>query len=163
MTDVTTIRPGTVFAWFMLVLVVRRLALIIMLIVTRQTQPFQPSVRLPEDDTRKKKQMVSSAESTPQNEVNRDARINGVITNDAENDTYFLVLLLATALFSDWVNGNVIRTIVYGAIYAFARIVHSVTYLLALQPWRSLAYMIGLLCTFAINLDLVITMSRRTN
>ncbi|CAF5016740.1 unnamed protein product, partial [Rotaria sp. Silwood1] len=77
-----------------------------MLIVTRQTQPFQPSVRLPEDDTRKKKQMVSSAESTPQNEVNRDARINGVITNDAENDTYFLVLLLATALFSDWVNGK---------------------------------------------------------
>ncbi|CAF1548064.1 unnamed protein product, partial [Rotaria sordida] len=78
-----------------------------MLIVTRQTQPFQSSVRLPEDDIRKNKQKQNPTESTPQRVVDRDVRINGVITNDAENDTYFLVLLLATALFSDFVNGDV--------------------------------------------------------
>jgi uncharacterized MAPEG superfamily protein len=86
-----------------------------------------------------------------------------VIHNDAENDTYFLILLLATAAFSDSVNGDCVRTIVYGAIYLFSRIFYAVAYIMALQPWRTIGFYFGFACTLACNLDLVITMSRRSN
>jgi uncharacterized MAPEG superfamily protein len=75
----------------------------------------------------------------------------------------FLILLLATAVFSDSANGNCVRTIVYGAIYLFVRILYAVVYLMGLQPWRTLVFMLGFLCTAACNLDLIITMSGRSN
>ncbi|CAF4739157.1 unnamed protein product, partial [Rotaria magnacalcarata] len=34
MTDIYSIKPGTVFAWFMLVLVIRRIVLVVMLIAS---------------------------------------------------------------------------------------------------------------------------------
>jgi uncharacterized MAPEG superfamily protein len=90
-------------------------------------------------------------------------RANKVITNDAENDTYFLILLLATAVFTDTLTGNTTRTIVYGVIYLVIRIIYAFMYILRLQPWRTMIFTMGLACTLAISLDLVITMSRRPN
>ncbi|CAF1415058.1 unnamed protein product [Rotaria magnacalcarata] len=142
MTDINSIKPGTVFAWFMLVLIVRRIVLIVMLIVTKQ----KTSPGLPPPDT-----------------SDRPTRINGAIRNDSENDAYFLILYLGTAIFSYSVNADIVRMIVYGAVYLTTRSIHSVMFILALQPHRMLAFLFGLLCTFAMSLDLVITMSRTTN
>jgi uncharacterized MAPEG superfamily protein len=98
-------------------------------------------------------------------EFTKDVRVNKTIGNDTENDPYFLILLLATAVFSDTAsgNGNVTRTIVYATFYLFARIFYAVAYIMAWQPWRSILYALGMACTIACSLDLMITMSRRSN
>lgn len=162
MVSVNTIQAGTVFAWFMFLMVLRRIILIIVIAITGRNKPFAPG-RVPEDKFMKRGQVATSTVDTAPVVFGKDARANKVITNDSENDTYFLILLLATAAFSDISNGDCVRTIVYGSIYLFFRIVYAVAYILALQPWRTLTFCCGLACTFACSLDLLITMSRRSN
>jgi uncharacterized MAPEG superfamily protein len=162
MVSVNTIQAGTVFAWFMLIMLLRRLVLLIVGGIAGRDKPFPPG-RVPEDKILKRGQVVApTAEGVPL-VFTKDVRVNKTITNDTENDTYFLILLLATAVFSDSENGDCVRTIVYGALYLFFRICYAVAYVMALQPWRTLAFFLGMSCTIACNLDLVITMSRRTN
>jgi uncharacterized MAPEG superfamily protein len=164
MVDVTTIQSGTVFAWFMLVMVVRRFVMLVVAGIARRGKPL-PLDRVPEDRKLAGGQMGSQTETPGHIEFTKDVRVNKTIGNDTENDTYFLILLLATAVFSDTTsgNGNVIRTIVYGSIYLFARICYAVAYIMGLQPYRSICFAVGLACTLACSLDLVITMSRRSN
>lgn len=154
MVDIYTIKPGTVFAWCMLVLVVRRIVLVMMLIVSKQMQKSD-SGKGPVEDARKKNNGDDSSD-TP-------TLVNGCIRNDSENDTYFVILYLGTSIFSYSVNADIVRLIVYGGIYVLARILHSIMFILELQPWRTLSYVVGMLCTFAMSLDLVITMSRTSN
>jgi uncharacterized MAPEG superfamily protein len=160
MVDVTTINPGTVFAWFMLGMVLRRAVLIVIFNIGINGHPFQPGSRVPEDDPNRKKQTPTSP---PPVQFTLDMRVNKVITNDAENDTYFLILLLATAVFTDTLSGNTTRTIVYGVIYLVIRIIYAFMYIIGLQPWRTICFAMGLTCTVACNLDLIISMSRRSN
>ena len=163
MVNVNTIQAGTVFAWFMLILVLRRIVLLIVIAVTGRNKPFQAGSRVPEDRILKRGQTIAPTTEPVHPEFTKDVRANRVITNDSENDTYFLILLLATAWFVDKSSGDCTRTIVYGAIYLFCRIFYAVAYIMALQPWRTLLYFLGMLCTLACNLDLVITMSRQSN
>lgn len=162
MVSVNSIQAGTVFAWFMLILVLRRVALIIVMVVAGRNKPL-PAGRVPEDQVFKRGQVGASVTDGNAVVITTDVRANRVIGNDAENDTYFLILLLATAAFSDSVNGDCVRTIVYGSIYLFVRILYAVIYILGLQPWRTILFFMGMLCTIACNLDLVITMSRQRN
>jgi uncharacterized MAPEG superfamily protein len=162
MVSVNTIQAGTVFAWFMLIMVLRRIVLIIVMGIAGRGKPLAPG-RVPEDKLMKKGQVTASTVDTAPVVFTKDVRVNKVITNDTENDTYFLILLLATAAFSDSSNGDCVRTIVYGAIYLFFRILYAIVYVLGLQPWRSISFSFGLTCTLACSLDLVITMSRRSN
>ncbi|CAF3789550.1 unnamed protein product, partial [Rotaria sp. Silwood1] len=67
----------------------------------------------------------NSTGSTSPDASDTAMRINGAISNDSENDTYFLILYLGTAIFSYSVNADIVRVVVYGAIYLTARIVHS--------------------------------------
>ncbi|CAF1341822.1 unnamed protein product [Adineta steineri] len=139
-------------------MVLRRVVMLVVAGVAARGKPRPPG-RVPEDYKTKRKSV-----GTPiQNRFTKDVRVNKTINNDSENDTYFLILLLATAVFSDTSNGNVIRTIVYGAIYLFARICFAIAYIMGWQPWRSIFFAIGLACTLACSLDLVVTMSRRSN
>ncbi len=160
MVSVRTINPGTVFAWFMLAMVLRRIALIVVFNIGLRSHPFRPGTRAPEDNPNRNKPSPNSPPTVP---FTIDVRANKVITNDAENDTYFLILLLATAVFTDTLTGNTTRTIVYGVIYLVIRIIYAFMYILGLQPWRTMIFTMGLACTLAISLDLVITMSRRPN
>lgn len=140
MVDIYSIRVGTVFAWFMLILMIRRITLVVMLVIIGMKK--------------------GSAKSNNDDVIER---INGCLTNDSENDTYFLILYLGTAIYSYSLNPDLVRMIVYGSIYLFARIMHSTMYVAGIQPARTLCYLVGLLCTFAMNLDLVILMSRASN
>ena len=162
MVDVTTINPGTVFAWFMLGMLLRRGVLILLFNIGIRKHGFQPGTRVPEDNPNNRKKRRSETDPQPI-EYTLNMRANKVITNDAENDTYFLILLLATAVFTDTLSGNATRTIVYGVIYLVIRIVYAFMYILELQPWRTILFVMGIVCTVACNLDLVITMSRRSN
>lgn len=163
MVSVDTIQARTVFAWFMLILVLRRVVLITILAISGRGRPL-PAGRVPEDRVLKGGRVAGPViDGTPIVAVTTDVRANKVIGNDAENDTYFLILLLATAVFSDRVNGDCVRTIVYGCIYLFIRIFYAIAYILGLQPWRTILFFLGICCTIACNLDLVITMSRRIN
>ena len=163
MVDVTTINPGTVFAWFMLGMLLRRAVLIAIFNVSIRGKPLQPGARVPEDNPKRKERVQSSTTEPPPIEFTTDMRVNKTITNDSENDTYFLILLLATAIYSDGGSGTAVRTIVYGVIYLFIRICYAAIYIIGLQPWRTILFASGLTCTIACNLDLVITMSRRSN
>ncbi len=163
MVDVTSINPGTVFAWFMLCMMLRRGVMIALFNIAGHGKPFKPGTRVPEDDSEYKKRKQHSTEESGYIEFTTDMRVNKVITNDAENDTYFLILLLATAIFSDAQSGTCTRTIVYGVIYLFLRICYAIIYIIGLQPWRTIIFAMGMTCTIACNLDLVITMSRRSN
>ncbi|CAF3648151.1 unnamed protein product [Rotaria socialis] len=159
MTDIYSIKPGTVFAWFMLVLVIRRIVLIVMLIASGIAKSSGAASQ-PVEVARNGGSGKNAKES---DQADLGTLINTAITNDSENDTYFLILYLATGIYSYSVNVDVLRMIVYGAVYLFARIIHSVVLILELQPYRTLAYLIGLMCTLAISIDLVVTMSRSTN
>ena len=112
-----------------------------------------------EDRILKRSRVTPSTTGTIHSSFNVDVRVNKTIGNDSENDTYFLILLLATAIISDGQNDNCTRTIVYGVIYFYFRIFYALTYIAALQPWRTVVFYGGLACNF----DLVITMSRRAN
>ena len=166
MVSVYTIQPSTVFAWFMLIMVLRRIVLIIVIAIAGRNRPAHAG-RVPEDRFLKRRQVATTTTTATTENLplvfSKDVRANKVINNDSENDTYFLILLLATAIFSDPRNGDCIRTIVYGATYLFLRIFYAVAYIFALQPWRTLTFFLGLACILACNLDLVIVLSRRNN
>jgi hypothetical protein len=61
------------------------------------------------------------------------------MNNDIENGTSFLILLLATVVFSDDVSGYTNNCLWYGLV----------AYFLVLQSWRTLAFFVDLLCTIA--------------
>lgn len=163
MVNVKTIQPGTVFAWFMLVLVLRRVVMLVIAGIVRRGKPFPSGARPPEDRKLDGRNAETTIVIPGQIEFTKDVRVNKTIGNDSENDPYFLILLLATAVFSDRVVGHSSRTIAYGIIYLVIRIFYAVAYIMALQPWRSIAFAFGLALTLACSLDLVITMSLQTN
>jgi uncharacterized MAPEG superfamily protein len=147
-------------------MVIRRVVVLIVAGLAQRGKPFRADVRVPEDNRMPgAKVETETVAGGPTNLFTKDVRANKVIHNDSENDTYFLILLLATAVFSDTSsgNGNVIRTIVYGSIYLFARIIYAIAYIFGLQPWRSIFFAMGMFNTLSCSLDLVITMSRRSN
>lgn len=166
MVNVISIQPSTVFAWFMFLLVLRRLVLIILTMILGYNKPFVVGSRPPEDRMFKRGQVEhsSSSSSIVAVEFSKDVRINKVIHNDAENDFYFLILYLATAIYTDsLLSRDCTRTVIYGTIYLFFRLGYTIAYIFALQPWRTLCFFCGLLCTFAMSLDLLITLSRQPN
>src|SRR5690606_19386696 len=63
--------------------------------------------------------------------------------NDLENIPLFLILALGFVL----VGGSTEWGLVYFAVYAIARISHTVFYMCMLQPWRTIAYEIGAVAT----------------
>ncbi|CAF1160440.1 unnamed protein product [Rotaria sp. Silwood1] len=79
-----------------------------MLVVSRKIKPPQPGSRPPEDIRMMSNNKIS-AESTSPDKFDRAARINGAISNDSENDAYFLILYLGTAIFAYSVNADILR------------------------------------------------------
>jgi uncharacterized MAPEG superfamily protein len=163
MATVKTIQSGTVFAWFMLFMVLRRVVMLAVAIVARRGKPFPPGSRVPEDNKLRGRNVEVTTTTSDQNEFTKDVRVNKTINNDSENDTYFLILLLATAFFSDGGSGRSTKTIIYGLIYLVARTCYAIAYIMALQPWRTIIFAVGAAVTLACSLDLVITMSLRHN
>lgn len=153
----------TVFAWFMLCMVIRRIVLVTLSAIIGFHRPFEPGTRAPEDRMLKAKDTQATMDDVPAVSFTKDIRINRAIHNDAENDPLFFSLLLATAVASDNVTEPSTRVIVYGSIYLFARMAHAFTYTMALQPWRTIALFVSVLCTLACSLDLVVSMSLRAN
>ncbi|WP_199273185.1 MAPEG family protein [Microcystis aeruginosa] len=41
-----------------------------------------------------------------------------------------------------------------------ARLFHTLTYLLGLQPWRTIAYAVGILCLFAMSWNIITVLLR---
>ncbi|CAF0743381.1 unnamed protein product [Adineta steineri] len=163
MVSTTTIQPATVFAWFMLMINLRRVVLLIIATIIGRNKPFPSGSRVPEDKILRKCQVEPMTTGINHTAFTKDIRIYKTISNDAENDVYFIIILLATALYIDTVSGDCTRTIIYGAIYLFFRILYAIAYIMALQPFRSIAFFLSLACTLTCNLDLVITISRRSN
>lgn len=163
MATVTTIQSYTVFAWFMLFMVLRRIILLVLAIIFGFHRPFTAGSRVPEDKMFKTKELRSSFANVASIEFTKDVRINKVFHNDSKNDMQFYILLLATAVTATDIADPSTRTIVYGVIYFCARVFYALSYVMAWQPWRTIALVSGLLCTLACSLDLVITMSLRSS
>ena len=75
-----------------------------------------------------------------------------IVMNDLENIPMGLIIL--------WVNplcdANGIVTSICAIIFAVCRIAHTIFYLYSLQPFRSIAYFIGVLSIFAAGINLII-------
>jgi glutathione S-transferase len=74
--------------------------------------------------------------------------------NDLENIPIFLglglvyVLVGASPKAASWLF----------PIFAIARIVHTLTYLLGLQPWRTVAYGVGIICLFVMSWNICLVL-----
>lgn len=74
-------------------------------------------------------------------------RCNNAYRNDLENIPIFLILSLVYVILNCWDKGSII----YFSTFTFARIMHTVFYIRGMQPWRSVAYGVGLLMTFSVS------------
>jgi glutathione S-transferase len=72
--------------------------------------------------------------------------------NDLENIPIFLILALIYAIAGLSANTFVI----YCAVFTIARILHTIFYLNASQPWRTITYSIGAVTTFALMIHLFV-------
>jgi uncharacterized MAPEG superfamily protein len=72
-------------------------------------------------------------------------RAQSVLRNDGENIPIFLFITIAYIQLGCWATGLSI----YLPLFVLGRIVHSISYLKALQPWRNLSYQLGVWVTFA--------------
>ena len=75
MVSVNTIRPGTVFAWFMLVMVIRRIVILFVAGIAGRHRPFLPGSRPPEDKMLKNKKVNPWIDGPTQIEFTKDVRI----------------------------------------------------------------------------------------
>jgi uncharacterized MAPEG superfamily protein len=76
--------------------------------------------------------------------------------NDLENIPIFLgvgiayVLTGASPTAAPWLFST----------FTLARILHTLAYLLGLQPWRTIAYAVGIICTLVMSWNIVIVLNR---
>ena len=71
-------------------------------------------------------------------------RAQSVLRNDGENIPIFLFIAVTYLQLGCWVQGFAI----YLLLFVVGRIIHMVSYLRAIQPWRNLSYQLGLWVTF---------------
>ena len=87
-----------------------------------------------------------------------DQEVPGVVRgakawlNDLENIPIFLILALVYAI----VGLSPTLFIVYCVVFTIARILHTIFYLNAMQPWRTIAYSVGALAMFALIIHLFV-------
>ncbi len=91
------------------------------------------------------------AELVPQ-EVPTVQRANNAWRNDLENIPIFLILALVYVI-----AGLSPRSfIAYSVIFTVARILHTIFYLKAMQPWRTIAFTIGAVAMFGLIIQLFV-------
>ena len=93
-----------------------------------------------------------SVQARPE-ELPQVTRASQAWANDLENIPVFWVLgglCIALNLSSDFI-------IWVFCIFTIARITHTVTYLSAIQPWRSISYAVGIICLIILAIQIVIT------
>jgi uncharacterized membrane protein YecN with MAPEG domain len=96
----------------------------------------------PEDAAMFDKLFGSNPTASGQNEL--VDRAQSVLRNDGENIPIFLFIAMTYIQLGCWQQGIAI----YLPLFAIGRIVHMVSYLKALQPWRNLSYQLGLWVAF---------------
>lgn len=72
--------------------------------------------------------------------------------NDLENIPMFLLLCLGYVL----AGGEARATLIYCATFVLARTLHTLFFLLQLQPWRTIAYLLGLFATLGLAVNGII-------
>jgi uncharacterized MAPEG superfamily protein len=72
--------------------------------------------------------------------------------NDLENIPMFLILALVYAIAGLSPNAF----IVYCAVFTIARILHTIFYINAVQPWRTISYSVGAIAMFALIIHLFV-------
>jgi uncharacterized MAPEG superfamily protein len=72
-------------------------------------------------------------------------RAQSVLRNDGESVPLFLFAAMVYIQLGCWPAGVAI----FLPSYVIARIIHMISYLKALQPWRNLSYQLGIWITFA--------------
>ncbi len=91
------------------------------------------------------------AELVPQ-EVPAVQRANNAWRNDLENIPMFLILALVYAI----AGLSPTMFIVYCTVFTVARVLHTIFYLNAMQPWRTIAFSVGALAMVALIIHLFV-------
>ncbi|MGH7924059.1 MAG: MAPEG family protein [Candidatus Binatus sp.] len=80
-------------------------------------------------------------------------RAANVWRNDLENIPIFLFLGLIYVTLGCWPQG----AFIYFTIFVVARILHTITFLLGLQPWRTIFFTIGVAICFILAVQILTT------
>jgi len=70
-----------------------------------------------------------------------ETRWNRIVTNDLENLPLGVLMAILTMLIA----AHPIAHVVFFAIFAFARTIHTIAFARAAQPWRTIFYFVGVL------------------
>jgi len=97
----------------------------------------------PEDAVMFDKLFGQKPEASQQSEL--VDRAQSVLRNDGENIPMFLFMAIAYIQLGCWTMGLTI----YLPLFVIGRIMHAISYLKELQPWRNLSYQLGVWVTFA--------------
>lgn len=89
---------------------------------------------------------TAAAEDLPQ--VQRAAQ---VWRNDGENIPIFLVLGVVYVMVGAWPAG----AFYYFWGFTLSRVAHSVTYLMGVQPWRTITYAVGVTCCVLMSVHII--------
>lgn len=93
-----------------------------------------------------------SVQARPE-ELPQVTRASQAWANDLENIPVFWLfggLCIALNLSSDFI-------VWIFCIFTIARITHTITYLSAMQPWRSISYAVGIICLIILAIQIIIT------
>ena len=125
----------TVFALFL-----KNLAVLLVLAYERFWR--QTGLDTPEDVTFVRR--VTGPRENPTENRERVDRAKSILQNDTENLPLFLFTVVAYIQLDCWPTGLQ----VYLPLFVLARVAHAVSYLRGVQPWRHLAYQLGMWITF---------------
>ena len=70
------------------------------------------------------------------------ARLLGIVSNSIENEPFFIASCVAIALFKDHLATAELASVIF--YYVALRVLHAISYILALQPARGVFYMFAL-------------------
>jgi glutathione S-transferase len=78
-----------------------------------------------------------------------DARWRRIVANDLENLPYGMIIATLAMLSA---SSGIAHVVLY-ALFGFFRVLHTIAYALALQPVRSIAYVMAVLCVLGIAIN----------
>lgn len=133
------------FRWYALSVAVLTLKMMAQAVYTGAARRRLKAYVNPEDA-----KMVRARES--EREHPEIERIHRAFRNDFENVLpYFAVGLVFVVL-----GAGPMEAAAYFGVFTAARLVHTATYIRAMQPWRSIAYTAGLLSTLGMSVQIIV-------
>ena len=89
-------------------------------------------------------------------EFNAEERWRRIVMNDIENIIIGIVLHWISFIANTNKQGSYTVTAISFMVFTIARISHTICYIWRLQPWRSIVWLIGVLCSLTASINILV-------